>query len=112
MPVRLLMLFELFLRKIVWGMSDYLYEGCLSKSTDHLKDWRSLETDMDWSELLQFLVCYLLCYIVHILQIRPIFKTNKNVYEVMFFDMLKYVHSESVYIKLKHKCQKNFLETK
>ena len=37
-----------------------------------------------------------------------IFKTSKKVYEVMFFDMLKYVYSESVFnplhIEIKYIC--------
>ena len=37
-----------------------------------------------------------------------ILKTSKKVYEVMFFDRLKYVYSESgfnaLYIEIKHKC--------
>ena len=36
--------------------------------------------------------------------------------EVMFFDTQKYVYSESafntLYIEIKHKCQKNFLPAK
>ena len=45
-----------------------------------------------------------------------ILKTNKNVYEVMFFDMQNYVYSESVfntlYIVIKYKFKKHFLRTK
>ena len=40
--------------------------------------------------------------------LSTILKTSKKVYEVMFFDMLMYVYSESVldtlYIVIKHKC--------
>ena len=45
-----------------------------------------------------------------------ILKASKKVYEEMYFDMLKCVYSESVfrtlYIKIKHNCQKGFLRTK
>ena len=43
-------------------------------------------------------------------------ETSKQVYKVMFFDMVKYIYSESLlkklYIKIKHKCQKNFFSQK
>ena len=43
-------------------------------------------------------------------------KNTQKVYEVMFFDMWKYVYSESLfnalYNETKQKCSKNFLGTK
>ena len=46
------------------------------------------------------------------LKFSTILKTSKKVYEVMFFDMQKYIYSESVfntlYIETKHKFLKEF----
>ena len=49
-------------------------------------------------------------------RLSTVLKTSNKVHEAMFFDMSKYVYSESLfnklYFEIKHKCEKNFFRTK
>ena len=49
-------------------------------------------------------------------RLSTVLKTSNKVHEAMFFDMSKYVYSESLfnklYFEIKHKYEKNFFRTK